>query len=187
MGLTPVDIQHKEFDIKMRGYDKEQVNNFLESVKQEFEQLIKSKKELSKKLNLLENRVTHFEGLQDTLNKSIVVAQEAADRLKTNTHEEADFILLEAEKSANKLLKESAEKANQLMKETEKVRQESNQFKQALLALIDSQLTLVNNEEWDILLTTTPERDVQAPILEEIMEKNVDIQTMAVEISEETK
>lgn len=194
MGLTPVSIQHKEFDVKIRGYDKEQVNNFLELVKQEFEQLIKSNKELGKKLALIENKVTQFEGLQNTLNKSIVVAQEAADRLKENAHEEANFILLEAEKSADKLLKESAEKATQLISETAKIRHESNQFKQGVLSLIDSQLNLINNEEWDLLLTTTPECDVQVPTLEEVLMKpsdkiaiNQNIQTEPVEVSEQTK
>ena len=41
MSLTPLDIQHKEFPVKIKGYDKEQVNDFLDTVTKEFEEKFK--------------------------------------------------------------------------------------------------------------------------------------------------
>ena len=155
MAITPLDIQHKEFDAKMRGYDKEQVDDFLDQVKHEFELLLKDQKDAEKNLKFAEEKLQHFETLQDALNKSIVVAQDAADRLKENARKEAEIILFEAEKSADKLLKEAAEKAADINRETANVRRESRNFRQKLQLMVETQMNLINNEEWDILLTLT--------------------------------
>lgn len=208
MAITPLDIQHKEFDVKMRGYDKDQVDDFLDLIKHEFEQLMKDQKDLDKNLKFAEEKLQHFETLQDALNKSIVVAQDAADRLKENARKEAEIILFEAEKSADKMLREAAEKAAEITKETANVRRESRNFKQKLQLLVESQLNLINNEEWDVLLNTTPEKDIHTPTLDEVLmnrshkvddlmkESNFDSETAedldegqieAIEISTETK
>ncbi len=169
MAITPLDIQHKEFDAKMRGYDKEQVDDFLDQVKHEFELLLKDQKDAEKNLKFAEEKLQHFETLQDALNKSIVVAQDAADRLKENARKEAEIILFEAEKSADKLLKEPAEKAADINRETANVRRESRNFRQKLQLMVETQMNLINNEEWDILLNTTPEKDIHTPTLDEVL------------------
>lgn len=169
MAITPLDIQHKEFDAKMRGYDKEQVDDFLDQVKHEFELLLKDQKDAEKNLKFAEEKLQHFETLQDALNKSIVVAQDAADRLKENARKEAEIILFEAEKSADKLLKEAAEKAADINRETAIVRRESRNFRQKLQLMVETQMNLINNEEWDILLNTTPEKDIHTPTLDEVL------------------
>lgn len=169
MGITPLDIQHKDFDAKLRGYDKEQVDDFLDQVKHEFELLLKDQKDAEKNLKFAEEKIQHFETLQDALNKSIVVAQDAADRLKENARKEAEIILFEAEKSADKLLKEAAEKADDINRETANVRRESRNFRQKLQLMVETQMNLINNEEWDILLNTTPEKDIHTPTLDEVL------------------
>ncbi|WP_373752410.1 DivIVA domain-containing protein [Jeotgalibaca porci] len=169
MAITPLDIQHKEFDAKMRGYDKEQVDDFLDQVKHEFELLLKDQKDAEKNLKFAEEKLQHFETLQDALNKSIVVAQDAADRLKENARKEAEIILFEAEKSTDKLLKKAAEKAADINRETANVRRESRNFRQKLQLMVETQMNLINNEEWDILLNTTPEKDIHTPTLDEVL------------------
>lgn len=169
MALTPLDIQHKEFDAKLRGYNKEQVDDFLDLMKREFELLLKDHKDAEKNLKFAEEKLQHFETLQDALNKSIVVAQDAADRLKENARKEAEIILFEAEKSADKLLKEAAEKAADINHETANIRRESRNFRQKLQLMVESQMNLINNEEWDVLLNSTPEKDIHTPTLDEVL------------------
>lgn len=169
MALTPIDIQHKEFNVKMKGYDKEQVNDFMEVVKKELEQLIREQKELQKQLAFAEEKVVHFQNMQDTLNKSIVVAQDAADRLKENARKEAEIILFEAEKSADKLLKDAADKATQINQETENIRKESRNFRQRLQLMVESQMNLIENDEWDHLLNTAPIQKIETPTLDDVL------------------
>ena len=169
MALTPLDIQHKEFAVRMKGYDKEQVNDFLDLLKRDFEQLNREQKDLQKQLAFAEEKIAYFQNLQDALNKSIVVAQDAADRLQANARKEAEIILFEAEKSADKLLREAAEKANRINQETENIRKESRNFRQRLELMVESQLNLIHNDEWNHLLNAAPEKEIQTPTLDDVL------------------
>lgn len=169
MSLTPLDIQHKEFESKFKGYSKDEVDDFLDLIKKNYEQVLKENKDLEKQVKFAEEKIEHFQNLQDALNKSIVVAQDAADRLKENARKEAEIILFEAEKSADRLLKEAAEKATQINQETDNVRRESRNFKQKLQVLVESQLNLIKNEEWELVLNTAPEKYVPTPTLDDVL------------------
>ena len=169
MTLTPLDIQHKEFAVKMKGYDKEQVNDFLDTITKSYEEVLRENKDLQKQLKFSEEKNQHFINLQDALNKSIVVAQDAADRLKENARKEAEIILFEAEKSADRLLHEAAGKATKINEETDIVRKESRNFKQKLQLLVESQLNLITNDEWNNLLNAMPEGEVETPTLNEVL------------------
>ncbi|SIO07102.1 cell division initiation protein [Carnobacterium alterfunditum] len=169
MVLTPLDIHNKEFPVKMRGYDQDQVNDYLDQIIKDYEMVLKDKRELEKQLQFSEEKVGHFNNLQDALNKSIIVAQDAADRLKENAIKEANIIGLEAEKNADRLLDEAVSKAKKITMETDELRKQSRVFKQRLQIMIESQLEMVKNSEWDDLLKPIEEEALNIPTLKEIL------------------
>jgi len=81
MPLTPLDIHNKEFNKGFRGYDEDEVNEFLDQVIKDYEIIIREKKELEEKMSELNSRLGHFTNIEETLNKSIVIAQEAGEEL----------------------------------------------------------------------------------------------------------
>ncbi|WP_035053601.1 DivIVA domain-containing protein [Carnobacterium pleistocenium] len=169
MVLTPLDIHNKEFPVKMRGYDQDQVNDYLDQIIKDYEMVLKEKRELEKELQFSEEKVGHFNNLQDALNKSIIVAQDAADRLRENAAKEANIIGLEAEKNADRLLDEAVSKARKITAETDELRKQSRVFKQRLQIMIESQLEMVKNSEWDDLLKPIEEEVLNIPTLKEIL------------------
>ncbi len=98
MALTPLDIHNKEFSRSFRGYDEDQVNEFLDQVIKDYEALIRENKEMQNQLITIQERLDHFANIEETLSKTIIVAQEAADEVKTNAKKEAQLIIKEAEK-----------------------------------------------------------------------------------------
>lgn len=87
MPLTPLDIHNKEFSRKLRGYDEDAVNEFLDQIIKDYEALIRENKELQNHANSLQDKLDHFANLEETLSKTIIVAQEAADEVKSNDEE----------------------------------------------------------------------------------------------------
>lgn len=169
MVLTPLDIHNKEFPVKMRGYDQDEVNDYLDQIIKDYEMVLKDKRELEKKLKFSEEKVEHFNNLQDALNKSIIVAQEAADRVRENANKESRMITLEAEKNADRLLDEAVTKARKITLETDTLKKESRVFKQRLQLLIESQLEMVKNKEWDELLQSTALETIETPTLKDVL------------------
>lgn len=169
MVLTPLDIHNKEFPVKMRGYDQDEVNDYLDQIIKDYEMVLKENRELEKNLKFSEEKVTHFNNLQDALNKSIIVAQDAADRLKENAVKEAELIGLEAGKNADRLLDEAVAKAKRITTETDELRKQSRIFKQRLQLMIESQLEMVKNEEWEDILKPSLDESLEIPTLKELL------------------
>ena len=69
MPLTPLDIHNKEFSRGFRGYDEDEVNEFLDQIIKDYEILIREKKETEERLNSLNERLGHFTNIDETLNK----------------------------------------------------------------------------------------------------------------------
>ena len=91
MALTPLDIHNKEFDVKLRGYDKDEVNDFLDQVIKDYEAVLKENDHLTESLKQSQEKLKYFNDLKDSLNQSIIVAQEAADKVKANSQREAEI------------------------------------------------------------------------------------------------
>ena len=163
MTLTPLDIHNKEFNLRMRGYDQDQVNNFLDQIVKDYEAILKENDELQKKVKTNEEKLAYFTDLKDALNQSIIVAQEAADKVKTNAQKEADIIQQSAEKNAQELLNDATEKSNRILEEasqkarqitvqTDDLRKQARIFRQRLQVMLESQLEVVKSPEWNELL-----------------------------------
>jgi len=107
MKLTPLDIRHKEFKRGMRGYVDQEVDEFLDQIADEFERLFKENIDLGERIENLEEQVTRYRQLEETLKKTLVSAQQSAEELKQNATKESQLILRDAELKARQMVNES--------------------------------------------------------------------------------
>ncbi|MCA1053438.1 DivIVA domain-containing protein [Rossellomorea aquimaris] len=152
MPLTPLDIHNKEFSRGFRGYDEDEVNEFLDQIIKDYEILIREKKETEERLSTLNERLGHFTNIEETLNKSIVIAQEAGEEVKRNAAKEAKLIIKEAEKNADRIVNESLSKARKIAIEIEELKKQSKVFRTRFKMLIEAQLDLLDTDDWDQLM-----------------------------------
>lgn len=148
MVLTPNEILNKEFNSKFRGYDSDQVNDYLDIIVADFEKMIAENNELKKDLAASKEKNEYFAQLQDSLNSSIVVAQEAADRLKQNARKEAELILFEAEREADRMINNASDTAKNIVTESDALRRSSKSYRTKLEQMIRQQLEVVTSEEY---------------------------------------
>lgn len=183
MGLTVEQINKQTFSTKMRGYNQSEVQQFLANVAQTVQELTEENHALKETVKADEGKLKYFSELKDSLNKSILVAQEAADKVKNNAKREADIMIREAQKQATDIVSEANEKANQVIEhsteETRKLTTETNDlkkqtriFRQRLQVMLESQLEVVKSDEWDKLLA---DEDMdQYNEIQKILGKNLD-------------
>jgi len=151
MALTPLDIHNKEFSRSFRGYDEDDVNEFLDQVIKDYESLIRENKELQNQLAAIQERLDHFSNIEETLSKTIIIAQEAADEVKSNAKKEAQLILKEAEKNADRIINESLAKSRKIALEIEELKKQASIYRTRFRTLIEAQLELLGNEDWSSL------------------------------------
>lgn len=96
MPMTPVEIRNHRFRKGMRGYNDQEVNNFLILVAEEYETLYQENAELKESIQKYEFELIKYKKMEETLKQSLVLAQQTAEELKANARVEADLILKEA-------------------------------------------------------------------------------------------
>lgn len=170
MPLSPLDIHNKEFGRGFRGYNEDEVNEFLDQIIKDYELLIKEKKELEERLKQTDERVGHFTNIEETLHKSIVVAQEAAEEVRRNSQKEAKLIVREAEKNADRIVNESLTKARRIAMEIEELKKQSKVFRNRFKMLVEAQLDLIDTDDWGTLM----EYDLDTTNLERLEEQEED-------------
>ncbi|MDH6429929.1 MULTISPECIES: DivIVA domain-containing protein [unclassified Paenibacillus] len=151
MPLTPLDIHNKEFSRRLRGYDEDEVNEFLDQVIKDYESVIRENKELQNQLMSIQERLDHFVNIEESLSKTILVAQEAADDVKNNSKKESQLIIKEAEKNADRIINEALSKSRKVAIETEELRKQASIYRTRFRTLVEAQLELLSQDDWNAL------------------------------------
>ena len=107
MRITPLDIQQMVFKSSFRGYDKEEVNRFLEELAQTVESLNRDNAISREKIVFLEQQVAELKRTETTLSNTLVSAQSLAEDVKRTAQREADLVMKEAELKAGELLRQA--------------------------------------------------------------------------------
>lgn len=107
MKITPLDIQQMVFRVKFRGYDRDEVNRFLEEVAQTVESLNRDNAALRERVAFLEQQVAELKRTETTLSNTLVSAQSLADDVKRSAQRDAELIVKEAELKAGELFRQA--------------------------------------------------------------------------------
>jgi cell division initiation protein len=148
MALTPLDIHNKEFSRSFRGYNEDEVNEFLDQIIKDYEAQIRENKELQNQIQSIQERLSHFSNIEETLSKTIIVAQEAADELKSNSKKEAQLTLKEAEKNADRIINEALTRSRKIAMEIDELKKQATVYRTRFRTLLEAQLEILNNESW---------------------------------------
>ncbi|MCL6604140.1 MAG: DivIVA domain-containing protein [Paenibacillus sp.] len=165
MALTPLDIHNKEFARRFRGYDEDEVNEFLDQVIKDYEIVIRENKELHNQLLSIQERLDHFVNIEETLSKTIIVAQEAADEVKSNAKKESQLIIKESEKNADRIINEALSKSRKVSIETEELRKQASIYRTRFRTLLEAQLELLSQDDWDALDSRGEIREVREGVI----------------------
>ena len=166
MPITSLEIKDKTFSTKFRGFDPEEVDEFLDIVVRDYEDLVRNNHEMERHIRSLEERLSYFDEMKDSLSQSVLIAQDTAERVKQAAQERSNNIIQQAEQDAQRLLEEAKYKANEILRqatdnakkvavETEELKNKSRVFHQRLKSTIESQLAIVESSDWEDILRPT--------------------------------
>ena len=107
-----------------KNYTPEEIDRFLDKIINQVEIMIEDNKskvreivlkdkkieELEKRLSDLsriQEKLNHYERMEGTLNRAIMMAQKTSDQIKSTAHKESEIILEDAKRNANRIVNES--------------------------------------------------------------------------------
>lgn len=143
MRITPLDIQQKQFKVKFRGFDMEEVYSFLELIREELEELLKENSMLKEKVSILENQIEEYRKIEQSIRDTLMTAQKLVEDYKANAKKEAELIIKEAEIKAENIIKEAQEKVVKIHEDIVDLKGIRRHFKEEIKRLIESHLRML--------------------------------------------
>ena len=147
MAIRPVDIRRKEFKNALRGYDANQVDDFLDEVADEFERTFAENQRMSEEITTLQERLQQFEDLESSIREALVHAQQTARDLRRNAGKEAELIVREAKEQSHRILADSSSRIERVQESYEVLRKAKQDFSNDFRHLLKSYLAVMDNTD----------------------------------------
>ncbi len=109
--ITPMEIQNHEFKVRLKGFEKEAVRQFLYAVAEDFETLVEQNGQMSQELGVLRARVADLESREKVLKDTLVTAQQMKEEIQQNAEKEAELVLKEAQLNADSYYEDAKKQA----------------------------------------------------------------------------
>ena len=147
MRITPLDIQQKNFPVKFRGFDVEEVYAFLEIIREEMEELLRENANLKENVQRSDNHIKEYKDMEATLRETLVTAQQMVEDYKSNARKEAELLIKEAELKADSLIRDAQEKVIKIHEDIVDLKGVRRHFKEELKRLIENHTRML---EFDV-------------------------------------
>ncbi|MGM9526353.1 MAG: DivIVA domain-containing protein [Peptococcaceae bacterium] len=145
--LKPMDIHNKEFKKAMRGYDAEEVDEFLDEIIVDFEKMQRELDVLKTQLNNYSENMNSYREKEISLNNALVSAQRFADQLKKDAETKAAEIIAQAEEEARKIIGGTEEKYQKVLADYTMLANRYNDAKETLKEYFQNQINMLDQEE----------------------------------------
>jgi cell division initiation protein len=173
MPIRPIDIRRKEFRNGFRGYDANQVDDFLDTVADEFERTYNENQRMQEEVSGLRDRLQQFEDLEGSIRAALVHAEQAANDLRrsanreaedvrTSARREAEFTVRDAQNRSHQMLADSAARIERVQDSYEALQEAKKSFGNDFRHLLKTYMDMMENME------VSSARDIEASLRERL-------------------
>jgi len=135
----------ERFSTSFSGYRKEEVNKFIAECIKQVEGMLESLKAKDLEIEKLKNDLQKYKNLEETLNKTILMAENTANSMRRMANDESTRIINEAKKNASRIVNEALIEAENTQNENLKLKRNIITFKRRLKTILENQLELVDD------------------------------------------
>ena len=139
----------EKFSYEANGYNRSEVNQFINDVITQTEGIITRCKQQNKDIEKLKAELEHYKMLENTLKTAIIKAEETGDNIKRMAREESELIVTDAKHNASRIVNEALLKAERIENNAELLEKNMKIFKRKLKIIMEQQMAVV--EEIEVL------------------------------------
>ena len=149
MRITPMDIEQQEFSRSFRGYNEEEVDDFLDKIVKDYEELINENVRLNEEIERMQEKLKEFSEIEETLRSALLNAQKSAEDMKGRVESEAKIIIEKAEMDAKTLKQQILQREDLVKNEIDNLRRYKFTFKEKFKSMLNLYLKMIENEEFE--------------------------------------
>ena len=141
----------KTFGISFYGYNKNEVNEFMNNVKNEYESMLdklKKTNEEMKKLrednSKLQVELEQYKNIEGTLRRTLVLAEESNQTIRKSANDESQVILEDAKKNASRIINDALLKAQKIQDDADNIKRDTIVYRNRVMNIIKEQKELLD-------------------------------------------
>jgi cell division initiation protein len=157
MRITPLDLRNHRFQRRMRGYDRVEVDDFLQVASEDYETALRKTDQQAARIRELEQRVQDLSANEKIVQDILATAQKLSDDLKRTAVKEAEVLIGEAEIRGEKVLEVAHRRAAKLADDIREMKLVKMRLSAAVRSAIQTHLALLET------LASDPPEEAAAP------------------------
>lgn len=167
--ITPIEIQNKSFKSGGLGYDKRDVDTFMNELLASYETIYRENVEMKDKISSLTDALQQYKYIEKTLQKALVLAEKTAEDTKQLAKKEAKRIEKEAQLKYQLVLGDAKNELNRIHKQTIKLVQQYETYRAQFKNLAKAQIELIESDSFGLSiarvesLLNEPEEEEKEP------------------------
>lgn len=143
MKISPIEIRQQEFQKKMRGYDPDEVQSFLEKLSDDLDELQKENENLKEELEQANQQIAEYKKIEKNLQDTLLKAQDSSTKSLEASKKQTALMIKEAELKAQQIIDKARENANEIRNAVVNLREEKDLIIAKLKAIVSSQANLL--------------------------------------------
>lgn len=132
------DIANQSFQSKFRGYDADQVHEFLEGLAREWRQVQDAVRRMQDELDEQTRELRDYRRRERSLVEALEMARQVAEEIRHQADRDAELVLAETELKAERMLTRAEQKVGQLRSEMLELHQHRVRFQSELKHMVES-------------------------------------------------
>ena len=149
MELTPVDIQHQRFRTSWMGYDKRQVDLFLQQITEEVQLVRLENANLQKELQNQEKELKEYKEREKSIRNVLLSAHKTVEQMKATADKECKLMVAEAELKAEKILQAAHQRLAQLHGDIAELKRHRIQLETKIRSTIETYRQILDMDKHD--------------------------------------
>ena len=129
----------EKFKTAFNGYNKEDVNSFIKSVTKEYESMLERLKKSDAENEDLQNKLVEYQNLENTLRRSLLIAEESNKELRRVAKNESIQMVEEARRNASRIVNDALIKAERIEANADALKRRAIMYKRKIKQLLDEQ------------------------------------------------
>ena len=142
--IAPIEIENKEFKKVLRGYKEDEVDEFLDLVKEDYEQLYRENADLKEKVRLYQDQINKYENIEETLRATLVTAQGTAEDVTNAANKKAKIIVEKADLDARQIIERANNSVIEIRKEYDSMVKEFKLFRNKFKSLLEYEIKSID-------------------------------------------
>jgi cell division initiation protein len=122
------DIANQTFQSRFRGYDTDQVHEFLETLAKQWRELQKSHRELEDELDQQTRELRDYRRREKSLVQALEMARQVAEEIRHQADRDAEMVLADTELKAERMLARAEQRVSELRGEMFELQQQRARF-----------------------------------------------------------